>query len=130
MSKSILSFLSGADIDSINTLLRAYGIEFGKESYSGSIIVGNEKIQVNSAAAITKFPQGGYLFSGNLKRDVTVIDNGWATEQSLPLMGIVELRNLTNNSFSGSILAYGDTSCIETSSISKCFSMITDFIRS
>lgn len=79
---------------------------------------------------ITEFPEGGYLFSGNLKKDINVIDNGWAPEQSLPIMGIVELRNVTNQTYAGSIMAYGDTACIEATAMANCYGMITDFILS
>ena len=75
---------------------------------------------------------GGYLFSAKLKDDLSVVDpsQGFQGEKVLPIFGVFDLSNSTNKIDSGSILVYGDSYCVESSSPTKCFPLITEFLKS
>jgi membrane-bound transcription factor site-1 protease len=59
----------GANIPSMNNLLKNFGGQFGVQSYEGKFQVGNNDIQFLSGNTIAQWPRGGYLLnskSGNL----------------------------------------------------------------
>lgn len=105
--------VAGSNLDSINTLLKPYGIMFRESSYSGTIAVGEEKFKVESGAIIQKFPNKGFLFSGKLVEDRVTIEkiNDFSSikEELHPIVGIYDLSDENNNKQSGSILAIGDS---------------------
>jgi hypothetical protein len=126
--------VGGSNLGSINTLLLPYGIRFKESSYSGTIVVGEEKFKIESGALIQKFPNKGFLFSGNLVEDKLTIekyeDNGDMQNEIYPIVGIYDLSDENNNKESGSILAIGDSYCIESSAPVKCYSLISEFLSS
>lgn len=107
---------------------------FKHSSYSGTIAVGEEKFKIESGAVIQKFPNKGFLFSAKLVEDkVTIekLDNFEDIKEELhPLIGIYDLSDENNNKESGSILAIGDSYCIESAAPVKCFGLISEFLSS
>lgn len=126
--------VGGSNLKSINTLLNPYGIMFQESSYSGTIVVGEEKFKIESGAILQKFPNKGYLFSGRLVEDILNIEKenefDKIEEQVLPMVGIYDLSDENNSKQSGSILALGDSYCIESASPVKCFELISEFLDS
>jgi len=126
--------VAGSNLSSINTLLMPYGIQFKESSYSGTIAVGEEKFKIESGAILQKFPNKGFLFSGKLIEDkITIekIDEFDMLEPELhPLVGIYDLSDENNSKDSGSILAIGDSYCIESAAPVKCFTLIAEFLDS
>ena len=105
--------IAGANLKSINTLLKPYGIEFKESSYSGTIVVGEEKFKIESGALIDKFPNKGYLFSGRVVEDNIMIDAGddftRIEDEIHPLVGIYDLSDENDDENSGSIMVLGDS---------------------
>lgn len=126
--------IAGSNLQSINTLLRPYGIMFKESSYSGTIAVGEEKFKVESGAILQKFPNKGYLFSGKLVEDAVAIQKidefDEIGDEIHPMVGIYDLSDENNSIKSGSILAIGDSYCIESAAPVNCFNMISEFISS
>lgn len=75
-SDSWVSYLTfrGSNLESINTLLRVFGITFANSSYSGGISVGRENIRVESGAVIQTFPHSSYLFGAKLISDLKLVN--------------------------------------------------------
>lgn len=126
--------VGGSNLHSINTLLRSYGIMFKESSYSGTVAVGEDKFKVESGAIIQKFPNKGFLFSGKLVDDNVAIDKleeiNKGKEQLHPIVGIYDLSDENNSKQSGSILAIGDSYCIESAAPVKCFNLLAEFLDS
>lgn len=105
--------VGGSNLGSINTLLRPYGIMFKESSYSGAIVVGEEKFKIESGAILQKFPNKGFLFSGKLIDDQVAVDKinqfERIEEEIHPIVGIYDLSDVNNNKQSGSILVIGDS---------------------
>lgn len=105
--------IGGAHLGSINTLLKPYGIAFKESSYSGTIVVGEEKFKIESGAIIEKFPNKGFLFSGKLFEDKVMIESiedfENIDEEIHPIVGIYDLSDENNDKNSGSILVLGDS---------------------
>lgn len=105
--------IGGGNLLSVNTILKPYGIRFRESSYSGTVVVGEEKFKIESGAIIDKFPNKGFLFSGKLAEDKLTIgsidDLLNFEDELLPVVGIYDLSDVNNNKESGSILVIGDS---------------------
>ena len=126
--------IGGWNLKSINTLLHPYGISFKESSYSGSIVVGNEKFKIESGSIIGKFPNKGFLFSGKLTEDsntIKTIDESTQTEEQVhPMVGVYDISDENSTLNSGSILVFGDSYWIESSSTHHWFKTISEFLKS
>ena len=105
--------IGGANLKALNTLLKPYGISFKHSSYSGAVVVGEEKFKVESGALIEQFPNRGFLFSGKVVSDqkiIDTVDEFMALDEEIhPLVGVYDLSDENNSKNSGSILAVGDS---------------------
>jgi hypothetical protein len=53
----------GANIPSINNLLKNFGGKFGVQSYEGKFQVQNDEILFQSGNTVAQWPEGGFLLN-------------------------------------------------------------------
>lgn len=62
--------MGGANIGSLNSLLKPYNIAFGdKRVLTGDFIMDKRQVVIDSGTEIVKFPKDGYLVSADLKEE-------------------------------------------------------------
>lgn len=83
--------MAGANVHSLNALLKSYFISFGDTKvYSGDFVLDKRSIYIDSGTEITSFPAGGYLLSTNLQEEPQSLmaRNGQPTDDVIPTLGV------------------------------------------
>ncbi|KAL1520424.1 hypothetical protein AB1Y20_022008 [Prymnesium parvum] len=107
----------GANVPSLNQLLRPFGVGFASSIYHGNYQVGARTIAHNSGSAIDTFPAGGQLLTVPLKYiKPDTVTSKQATQNARTVLasplGFVQLSAPQ----AGWLLAMGDSSCLDDSS--------------
>lgn len=61
--------MAGANIPTLNSLLKPYHIAFGEKVFSGEIFLDKKQVIIDSGTEIVQFPKDGYLLSAKLSEE-------------------------------------------------------------
>lgn len=62
-------FMAGANVPSLNALLKPYHIAFGEKVFSGEVFLEKRQVMIDSGTEIIQFPKDGYLLSAKLSEE-------------------------------------------------------------
>lgn len=131
----------GANIPALNDLLQGYHIALGDRIFHGEMnsADGDKATLFASGTSLLKFPKGGSLLSFPLLDKTQEILTGKIEKLSVPIAGMFPTdpqisSQRPNGTFSGKIVVFGDSSCLDDAnnrnpnSPGDCFWMLEDFL--
>ena len=140
-------FMAGANVPSLNALLKPYHVAFGEKVFSGEFYLEKRQVMIDSGTEIIQFPSQGYLVSARLSEESTqIISKGLLfaedmethasgiavinnNERMAPTIGIIDGLPGFNNS--GRIVVMTDSACVDSASpaMSKCYWLLERFVK-
>ena len=83
---------SGADTASLNTFLAPFDIELGESALSGVFLVDSDPVRMETGSHLSKFPAGGYLFSGTFQNDTKTVLGLKQKKTDKPVLGFIDFK--------------------------------------
>jgi len=76
-------FMGGANIPTINSLLKPYDVAFGESVFSGDFIIEKRQVFIDSGTEIIRFPKDGYMLSASLNEEsISIMNKGFQFEEA------------------------------------------------